>query len=252
MQTGEDQKMKLRALILAAGMGTRMKQLSVHTPKALVEVAGKPLLRRVIDHLSQSGVKDIRVNLHHHAPQVQTYLQSVDEDDLHLSTSDETETLLDTGGGIQKASPFLGRAPHFLSYNVDILTDLDLQAMYQQHIRSDKLVTLAVRERPSGRYFRFDEQGMLAEWMNVNTGESMSVKNRHPQGSQLAFSGIMMARKELLELMLPGRYSLTPFLLALAANHPIGYFRHDQGYWLTVGNPNQKEEAEEFFRERGE
>ncbi|RMG16441.1 MAG: nucleotidyltransferase family protein, partial [Bacteroidetes bacterium] len=178
----------MKAMIFAAGLGTRLRPLTHHRPKALVEVGGKCLLEIVIRRLLAHGFEEIVVNVHHFAGQVEAFLAQHAGFGARIAISDERSLLLDTGGGLRQAAWFFDEQP-FLVHNVDVLSDIDLTAMYQAHLQSGALATLACRRRQSSRYLLFDEQNHLCGWKNVKSGEvrmSRQVKSCHP----LAFSGI--------------------------------------------------------------
>ena len=180
----------MKAMLFAAGMGTRLKPLTDHMPKALVEVGGRPLLDIVVRRLVDAGATEVVVNVHHFADQIKSYVASHDWGiDVHLS--DETEALLDTGGGLRKALPLFhegGDAPVLL-HNVDILSNADLRGFYERSRHAD--VTLMVSSRDTQRYLLFDDEGRLRGWTNIATGEvrspysNLDVANLH----RYAFSG---------------------------------------------------------------
>src|SRR5579859_5047942 len=159
-----------KAMILDAGLSTRFKPWTDRHPKALAPVNGKSLLQRNIEYLQQYGIRDIVVNVHHFAPQI---IQALTENDgwgSSITISDETDQVLETGGGLKKARPLLESAP-FVLMNVDILTDLDLSAMIRDHFSHRPLATLAVTGRQTSRYFLFNDRDELQGWKNVKTGQ---------------------------------------------------------------------------------
>lgn len=142
----------MKAMIFAAGLGTRLRPLTDHMPKALVPVAGKPMLERVILRLKEAGFNEITVNIHHFGEQIIDFLRTHDNFGTEIHISDERGMLLDTGGGIKKARPFLDGQEPFLVHNADILTDIDLAGLYRHHLESDAESTLLVSERKTSRY----------------------------------------------------------------------------------------------------
>ncbi|MGB1243748.1 MAG: sugar phosphate nucleotidyltransferase, partial [Chitinophagales bacterium] len=162
----------MKAMIFAAGLGTRLRPLTNDKPKALVEVNGKPLLEIVILQLKRYGFRDIVVNVHYFAKQIIRFLEAKNNFGIHIQISDESDLLLETGGGLQKAKHFLCSDDEpFLVHNVDILSDINLKALYQSHLEGSPLATLVVRNRKTSRYLLFDETNRLCGWKNVKTGE---------------------------------------------------------------------------------
>jgi len=162
----------MKAMILAAGLGTRLGHHTLHRPKALVEVNGKPLLAHVVEKLVAAGVSEIVVNVHHFARKIVDYLASHDFG-VRIFTSDETDLLLDTGGGIVRARHLLDGNEPFLVHNVDILSDIDIKGLAEHHRTHNALATLAVGQRKSSRYFLFDRYMKLAGWRNTLSGEEI-------------------------------------------------------------------------------
>ncbi|MDD3541727.1 MAG: sugar phosphate nucleotidyltransferase, partial [Petrimonas sp.] len=164
----------MKAMIFAAGLGTRLKPLTDTMPKALVPVAGKPLLWHTIQKLKAAGFDEIIINVHHFAGQIRQYIQDNNRFGIRIEFSDETQALLDTGGGIKKASWFFDDEKPFLIHNVDILSDIDLQNLYHFHTNSNSVATLVVSERKTSRYLLFDKNNHLAGWINEKSGETKS------------------------------------------------------------------------------
>lgn len=262
----------MKAMIFAAGLGTRLKPLTDTMPKALVPVCGKPLLAHVMEKLQAAGYDDITVNVHHFADQIIDYLSdcwsknapnsqrnndcwSKNAPNSHIS--DERDLLRETGGGIAHARQFLDGSEPFLVHNVDILSNLDLKAFAASH-RNGVLATLVVSERATSRYLLFDGDMRLVGWTNVKTGEVKSpCKDLDPDKCRkLAFSGIHMMSPEVFPLMadpatfgietVPERFSIIDFYLAVAGTHPIyGYIPKDFRM-MDVGKLDSLREAEEF------
>ena len=189
----------MKAMIFAAGLGTRLKPITDTMPKALVPVNGKPLLHHVLTKLIDAGYDDITVNVHHFPDQIIKYLEENDFG-VNIHISDERTQLLETGGAVKHAHPFLDGAEPFLVHNVDILSDLDLDWFRKAH-RPGDLATLLVSERKTQRYLLFDAEGLLCGWTNIATGEV-----RSPYGGidpkdyrMLAFSGIHYISPEIFE-----------------------------------------------------
>ncbi len=236
-------------MIFAAGLGTRLNDETSGKPKALVEVNGKPLLQHAIEKLTKDGITEIVVNVHHFSNLVISFLKESDFG-INIHVSDETEKLLDTGGGLKKAVQFLAGNEPVLIYNVDIISNLSLQLLLKEHLKSNSLVTLAVRNRETQRYFKFDTKKQLVGWINKKTGEiKISRPENFETAIEMAYSGIHIVQPEIFSLMPEtDRFSITDFYLELAKTHSIkGYF-DDSDLWMDVGKPEQLEEARKLFR----
>lgn len=239
----------MKAMLFAAGLGSRLRPLTNDKPKALVELNGRPLLEIAIRKLMAAGCQEIIVNVHHFADQIVDFLKKKRDFGIHIAISDEREQLLDTGGGLKKAAWFLRDEPAFLIYNVDILTTLDLQKFYQTHIQSGALATLAVRQRSTSRYLLFDEKMQLAGWQNIRTGETRTCKpDSPPTAKPLAFSGVHAVSPEIFDWMLEAEvFSIVEvYLRAAAQNHVVG-FLHDEDIWIDAGAPDSLQEAEKLW-----
>jgi NDP-sugar pyrophosphorylase family protein len=238
----------MKAMIFAAGLGTRLNNETSDKPKALVEVGGIPLLQHAIEKLKKEGVSEIVVNVHHFSELVISFLNQTDFG-IKIHVSDETENLLDTGGGLKKAAYFLsGNAP-ILIYNVDIISDLSIQVLLKEHLKLGALVTLAVRNRDTQRYFKFDKNKQLVGWINKKTGEAkISRQENFESAVEMAYSGIHIVQPQIFSLMPKiNKFSITDFYLELAKTHSIkGYF-DDSDLWMDVGKPEQLEEARRLF-----
>ncbi|MFC2133536.1 NDP-sugar synthase [Bacteroidota bacterium] len=238
----------MKALILAAGLGTRLKPVTENKPKALVEINGKTLLQITIERLKSFGINDIIVNVHHFAQDVIDYLKINKNFGASISVSDERDLLLDTGGGIKNASWFFDCGSPFIVHNVDIISDIDLKKFYQKHVESKVLVSLAVRKRKSSRYLLFDKNDTLCGWKNVKTGEE--IRARIPDGElhQLAYSGIQIMDPAIINYMPEEKvFSVIDLLLNLAPNYLIKAYRHDDDLWMDVGKKENLQEAEKLL-----
>jgi NDP-sugar pyrophosphorylase family protein len=241
----------MKAMIVAAGLGTRLKPLTDTMPKALVPVAGKPLLGRVIDKLIAGGITELVINLHHFPEQIVSYVEANNSFGIPVHFSDESDGLLETGGGIRKARTWLETDEPFLVHNVDILSNLDIAALLAQHQRTNPLATLVVSERDTFRYFLFDDDLRLRGWTNLKTGEvkprDLNYADRY---RRLAFSGIQVLSPKIFRLMdeWPERFSITDFYLEhLKENTSIGYLQ-DNYRMIDVGKIETLKDAEEFVR----
>lgn len=239
----------MKAMIFAAGLGTRLQNETVDKPKALVEIGGKTLLQRAIDKLKAEGVTEIVINVHHFADLVIDFIKSKDWG-LPVHVSDERDLLLETGGGLKKAAPFFAGDDPILIYNVDILSNLNLQILKDQHLSSGALATLVVRNRETQRYFKFDRNKNMVGWINKKTGESkISRPENFDDATEMAFSGIHIIQPELLRMMPDeDRFSIVTVYLELAKTQEIkGYFDNSDS-WIDVGKPAQLVEARELFK----
>mgnify|MGYP005842983353 CR=1 FL=1 len=240
----------MKAMLFAAGLGSRLKEETQNKPKALVEVGGKTLLQHAIEKLKNEGILEIVVNVHHFADLMINFLESNDFG-LPVKISDETDELLETGGGLKKAAPLLKSNEPVLLYNVDILTDLTISEVVKYHQNKKALATLVVKNRKTQRYFKFNENKRLVGWINKKTGETkVSVPCDFGNARPMAFSGIHIINPEIFKLFPDEkRFSITDWYLELAKNHIIqGYF-DTSDYWMDVGKPEQLLKARKLFKE---
>jgi MurNAc alpha-1-phosphate uridylyltransferase len=240
-----------RAMILAAGLGTRFKPWTDRHPKALAAVNGKSLLQRNIEYLQQYGIADIVVNVHHFASQIIEAIAANEGWGSKITISDETEEVLETGGGLKKARPFLEGVP-FVLMNVDILTDLDLSLLIRDHFLHRPLATLAVTARTTSRYFLFDREDQLCGWRNTRTGEEKIARVKGPGAAGAlipkAFSGIHVIDPAIFSLISrEGKFSMVDLYLDLAADHTIRAFDHSHSLLIDVGNPESAQRAAQLF-----
>lgn len=239
----------MKAMILAAGKGTRLQPLTHSCPKALVEINGKPLLEIVIRQLIASGCSHIVVNVHHFAEQIIAFLAANHNFGISIDISDERELLRDTGGAIAHAAPLLQGTADILVCNVDIMTNLDHQAMFAHHQKSRALATLAIQPRPSSRCLLFDENLWLCGWQNTQTGETKTAFVAS-QPSVWAFSGIHIISPQLLSL-LPTQpvFSIIDAYLALAhqRQHQIQGYPHTADWLIDVGKPESLAKAADYL-----
>ncbi len=236
----------MKAMIFAAGLGTRLKPLTLEKPKALVELNGKPLLDYQIEKLKKYGFDEIIVNVHHFAEEVKKHL-SKNNFGIKIEISDESQKLLDTGGGLKKAAWFFRDTKSFLLHNVDIISDLDLTEVIKHHEKRNSLATLVVRKRTTSRYLLFDSEKTLAGWENTKTGERIIKKDRALQ--RFAFSGISVFNSRILELF-PDKevFSIIELLLSLADKEKITAYEDNSSYWFDVGSIEKLKEAENLLK----
>lgn len=237
----------MKAMIFAAGLGTRFKPWTNHHPKALAMVNGKSLLQRNIEYLQQYGIFEVVVNVHHFADQI---IQAVDENKGWGSAvviSDETSEVLETGGGLVKARNLLEGVEPFLTLNVDILTDLNLHHLLAYHRQHQPLISFGVTNRKTSRNFLFDDQNRLCGWRNNSTGEERIAIGR--QGLvQMAYSCVVVFEPRVFSLIRQtGKFSLTETYLDLAAEHVILGYDHSGDKLVDVGKPESVAVAEALF-----
>lgn len=224
-----------KAMILAAGLGTRLKPLTDHKPKALLEWNGKTLLEHVILKLKSAGFTSIIINLHHYAGMIMDFVREHDRFGIQIEFSHERDELLDTGGGIAHASWFFGKDP-FLVYNVDVLSNIDLRDMYRAHLKSGAIATLAVKDRLTTRSLLMDKEGFLKGWRDNRSGETILCGVKAEGLVPIAFSAIHIMDPRVLDLFPEERrFPLMPFYLELARTHPVKLFRHDRDSWTDMG-----------------
>ncbi len=239
----------MKAMIFAAGLGSRLKDETLHQPKALVKIGEKPLLQLAIEKLKSEGVTEIVVNAHHFSDQIIGFLAHKDFG-IPIKISDETDKLLNTGGGLKKAAPLLAGNEPVLIYNVDILSDLNLWELMQIHNRSGALATVVVRKRETARYFLFNNNRRLIGWINKKKGETkLSAYDETGEVIERAFSGIHIVSPEVFNLMPPDDcFSIIDLYINLAAKHLIvGHF-DDSGWWMDVGKPEELAAARDYFK----
>ena len=277
-------------MIFAAGLGTRLKPLTDTMPKALVRVGGEPLIKRVILNLAAAGVERIVVNVHHFAEQIIDYLKDNDNFGLDIRISDETDGLLETGGGIKKAAPLFDPADPILIHNVDILSNVDLREFYQIASQSEKGkvkseesecgsekgkveneegrgkneesnccdavdAVLLVSWRKTKRYLLFNDDMKLVGWTNIETGEVRSpYPELNPKECRMyAFAGIHALSPRLLKMMdeFPDRFGIIDFYLKACATHNITGYVKDDLKLMDIGKLDTLAQAEEFLGELG-
>lgn len=228
-------------MILAAGLGTRLKELTHDKPKALVEVAGKTLLERNVENLVQHGFDTIIVNIHHFGDQVIRFLETHDFA-AKIYVSDERGALMDTGGGIVQALPFFHDAPAVLVHNVDILSDVNLHDCYDRFMASQDDAWLLTQDRDTSRKLLFDEHGLLVGWKNLKDGTYKWVNGVKSQFKELAFNGMHLFKPDLFVQYPYQRYSVIDMYLELAAQHQVRSMEIHPGFWFDIGK------AEDFDR----
>ena len=238
----------MKAMIFAAGLGTRLGDMTRTRPKALADINGRTMLELTAEKLAGAGFDDLVVNIHHHPEQMLEEIEKLRRKGYVITVSDERDELLDTAGGLYRARSFFGEEP-FLAHNVDEFTDLDLPAMYRQHVASGALATLAVRHRPGNRMLLVDASGRLRGWRNNATKEEILTVESNRKLEEVGFSGIQMLSPAIFDLMQEGIYSLTSLYLMLAKNHQIMTCLHDYGYWFDCGTPQNLDKIRAHLKE---
>jgi NDP-sugar pyrophosphorylase family protein len=235
----------MKAMIFAAGLGTRLKPYTETMPKALVPLAGIPMLEILINHLLKNGINEILINVHHFAEQVIEFLKRNNNFGANITISNEEDLLLDTGGGLKKASWFFNDQQPFLVQNVDVISDLDYKKMLDFHTSNKAMATLAVSDRVTSRYFLFDDQMQVCGWENTKTGE---IRISRPDSQNLvrfAFSGIHIIEPSIFNFIKKeGKFSIVDTYLELASTNIINGYEHNPENWVDMGKPEELEKAE--------
>lgn len=251
------------AMIFAAGLGTRLKPYTDHCPKAMVEVAGMPMIAHQLLKLKQAGFQRIVINVHHYAEQIIDYVNASGGFGLDIAFSDERGQLLDTGGGIRKAIPLFDADSPILIHNVDIFSNANLRALYDNHIDNKSDASLLVSQRDTSRYLIFDNEDHLVGWKNIHTGEVRTahedlrpVLERLPQDDELyrlrAFAGIHVISPTLFPVLNQQSevFSITNFYWQHSARHRIRCVEAPQNFhWVDAGKPEALPRASEIVTE---
>ena len=234
-------------MIMSAGKGTRLGEITQTIPKVLVDIDGKSLLQHAVEYCCRYGFDDIIVNVHYLAGMVEEEVRRLNAKGFRISVSDERELLLENGGGLYKARHFFDKTP-FLVYNADIVTDLDLSLLLEWHREKKALATLAVRERPGSRFLLTDKDGVLRGWRNVSTGEEILKTDSNEGLTALGFSSIQIVDPEIFRYMREGIYTVVDLYLELAGTGRILTRRFDDGYWFNVGTPENLGNVREYLK----
>jgi NDP-sugar pyrophosphorylase family protein len=237
----------MKAMILGAGKGTRLGKITESIPKVLVEINGKTMLQHAVEKCTNAGFDDIIVNVHHFAGMVKEEIQRLNRKGFRISISDESDCLLETGGGLFKARWFFDQSP-FLLYNADIVTDLDLSGLFSYHNKMKGIATLAVRNRKGNRYFLVNREGMLKGWCNKATGERIIVSEENDELKETGFSGIHIIDPGIFNYMYEGIYSMTSLYLEIAAKRRIYTYLINDGFWGDIGTPENLEEIRRHLK----
>ena len=244
----------MKAMVLAAGLGTRLRPITDDRPKALVEIAGRTLLEITLSRLRSFGIREVIINVHHFADMIPEYLKANDNFGMRIEVSRE-EVLLDTGGGLKKAAyfflePYSGSEEPFVLHNVDVISTIDLRRMAQFHTENQALATLAVQDRETARYLLFDDQLRLCGRESGRDRKTELVRSSQ-QAQALAFSGIHVISPRLFAMMNEeGIFSIITSYLRLAAQgEKILAFRADECYWRDLGTPENVMQAAQELKQ---
>jgi len=248
----------MKAMILAAGLGTRLRPLTDDRPKALVEIDGRTLLEVTLSRLRSCGVREVVINVFHFADMIVEYLETNDNFGMRIEVSCE-DVLLDTGGGLKKAAYFFADSSRpeepFIVHNVDVLSTIDLRRMVQFHTENQALATLAVQDRKTSRYLLFDDQRQLCGRRSGGEEPELvrpSLVRSAQQLHALAFSGIHVISPRLLAMLVEdGAFSIVTSYLRLAAQgEKILAFRADEYYWRDLGKPENVAQAAQDLKQK--
>jgi N-acetyl-alpha-D-muramate 1-phosphate uridylyltransferase len=234
------------AMLFAAGLGTRFKPWTDKHPKALAVVNGKTLLQRNIEYLQQYDIKDVVVNVHHFPDQIIDAIEKNNGWGSTITISDESDELLDTGGGLLKAKNLMFRDT-ILLLNVDILTEINLKYFLTHHQQENSLITVAVSQRETSRYLLFNKYNRMIGWRNKNTGEEKIVIEAKDIFEK-AYSGLAILQPETMDLITErGKFSMIDVYLSLAPQHKIAAYDHTGERIIDVGKPESVAAAEQMF-----
>ena len=237
----------MKAMIFSAGLGTRFKPWTDKHPKALALVNGKPLLQHNIEYLQRYSINDVVINVHHFADQIIEAVKQNSGWGSNILISDETNEVLETGGGLLKAKDLLQNGKPFVTLNADFLTDLNVANLIEFHKNKKSLISFGITNRKTSRYFLFDEDNRLCGWRNTTTGEEkISIVKDNLR--QMAYSCVVVFQPEIFELIPQrGKFSLVETYLSLAADYPIYGYDHSGDKLVDVGKPESVAIAEKLF-----
>jgi len=241
----------MKAFILAAGLGTRLGDLSKNKPKALVKINDRVLLGVLINHLKDQGFNEFLINVHHHGQMVIDYLNENNNFGVQIQISDERDELLDTGGAIIKASDFfIGNEP-ILIHNVDIISEVDYAELLNYHLKNKSLASLCVRKRNSDRALLFNDNMELKGWMNKKINKYKWVGSPLSNYSSFAFSGIYLVNPEFIsKIKLTGKFSIIDAWLSIAGSNKIKAYLDNSENWFDLGTMEKIKLAESYLKNR--
>jgi NDP-sugar pyrophosphorylase family protein len=240
----------MKAMIFAAGLGTRMRPITNTIPKALVPVGEMPLLEIVIRRLKFFGIEDIIINVHYLAAQIEDFLNQNNNFDINIQISDERDLVLETGGGLKKAQWFFDDGKPFLVCNTDVLSTINIQKLYEQHLENNAIATLATQWRKTSRYLLFDENQQLNGWLNTKNGEVKICRNDAKRLQMMAFSTYQILDPAIFNYFPSDKNVFTTIdtFLAAAEHHKIMSYEHSNDDWIDVGTPENIAPALEIVK----
>lgn len=227
----------MKAMIFAAGLGTRLRPVTDTVPKAMVEVGGQPMLKIILDRCHTAGIEEVVVNIHYLPQVIRDFLADYSRSGMKIHISDESDELLETGGGLLKAKKFFNDNEPFLIANADILTNIDIEMFMQTHVQLGGIATLAVRDRNTSRKLLFDKDGRL---LGRATGES--------EGFELAFSGYHIVDPKIFDhITRTGKFSIMDWYIDICRQEDIFAYPHQEDIWIDVGTVEKLEEANRVY-----
>ncbi len=240
----------MKAMIFAAGLGSRLKPLTDSTPKALVKVNNKPMLEWIIRKLKKADISNIIINVHHFADQIINFLNSNNHFGINIEISHEKE-LLDTGGGLKKAAWFFDGEDDFIVHNTDVLSEIDLKQLYLDHKINKSDVTLCVRKRKTNRYLLFDDSNQLCGWTSEKEKKVLWVNDPIHSFNKVSFCGIQIISTALLKNFNPKEiFPIIPEYLRWANNYKINAYNSDLVKWIDIGKSKNINSVKDIFKEK--
>ncbi|MCF6184522.1 MAG: NTP transferase domain-containing protein [Bacteroidales bacterium] len=238
----------MKAFILAAGLGTRLKPFTDNKPKALVSLSGKTFLEHTVLNLKVQGINNFVINVHHFADQITDFLKEKNNLNCNIQISDERAELLDTGGALLHAKSYFSENENILIYNVDIFSDINIYELTKCHKKNNALVTLAVHKSNSSRKLVFDKNMQLCLWKNIKTGEIKTARKSETKLTDFAFTGIHIINTEIFRYITEtSKFSIIDLYLRLAKKHKILAYETNYNYWFDLGKPETLKLAEIYF-----
>jgi NDP-sugar pyrophosphorylase family protein len=238
----------MKAMILAAGLGTRLRPITDDIPKALVRIRDLPILEIIIKRLAYYGFREIVINLHYLPEKIIEFLENRNFQGIRIYFSSENQKILDTGGGIKHARRYLEDGTPFLVHNVDVISDIDLLKMYQYHQSRNTLATLAVKDKNSRRCLLFDKDWLLSGWENLDTGERSILRSYYGKDLiRIGFCGIHVISPQIFDLMQKENvFSIINTYIQLASRYRIGGYTVEDNLWMDIGSHKQLEIANQI------
>ncbi|NOZ35854.1 MAG: NTP transferase domain-containing protein [Chlorobi bacterium] len=239
----------MKAFILAAGLGTRLKPITDNKPKALVSLSGKTFLEHTILNLKTQGINNFVINIHHFADQITAFLKEKNKFDCNIQISDERANLLNTGGALLHAKNYFSENENILIYNVDIFSDINIYELTEFHKKNNALATLAVHKSNSSRKLVFDADMQLCRWKNIETQEIKIARQSKNKLSDYSFTGIHIVNTEIFKYITEtGKFSIIDLYLRLAKNHKILAYETNYNYWFDLGKKETLKQAETNYK----